>query len=241
MGIAPSSNRGSNYSTLKEQTTRLLQLLGLGLMLKIFGLGLGHLLQTQQQEQQEQTNEKSNDSDDEPPSTFYKMNDITLDHALHGDPGSIAVTERIVEYLDEASFADPALIDLDDSGGEFPVCDIIAPATADGSPTKRWLDFQTADIESADGVFEDRRYKRPRVFFAGFHFMMEFLTMRGKLTRDFTSYLARRWRPKEPALNWIYMIWDPDDALHEWREYLLMHYKATSESCGSTNEQFFFI
>eukprot|EP00536_Pseudo-nitzschia_multiseries_P000949 jgi/Psemu1/2153/gm1.2153_g len=182
------------------------------------------------------TKEKSNDSDDEPPSTFYEMNDITLDHALHGDPGSIAVTERIVQYLDEASFVDPALIDLDDSGGEFPVCNIIAPATADGSPAKRWLNFQAADIKSADRVFEDRTYKRPRVFFAGFHFMMEFLTMRGKLTRDFTSYFARRRRPKEPALNWIYMIQDPDDALDEWQEYLLMHYKAASESCGSTNE-----
>eukprot|EP00536_Pseudo-nitzschia_multiseries_P004014 jgi/Psemu1/9029/gm1.9029_g len=182
------------------------------------------------------TKEKSNDSDDEPPSTFYEMNDITLDHALHGDPGSLAVTERIVQYLDEASFVDPALIDLDDSGGEFPVRNIIAPATADGSPAKRWLDFQAADIKSADGVFEDRTYKSLRVFFTGFHFMMEFLTMRGKVTRDFTSYFARRQRPKEPALNWIYMIRDPDDALHEWREYLLKHYKATSESCGSTNE-----
>eukprot|EP00536_Pseudo-nitzschia_multiseries_P009181 jgi/Psemu1/22556/gm1.22556_g len=182
------------------------------------------------------TNEKSNDSDDEPSSTFYEMNDITLDHALHEDPGSIVITERIVQYLDKASFVDPSLIDLDYSGGEFPVRNIIAPAPADGSPTKRWLDFQAADIKSADGMFEDRTYKRPRVFFAGFHFMMEFPTMRGKLTRYFTSYFARRWRPKEPALNWICMIWDPDDALHKWREYLLMHYKATSESCGSTNE-----
>eukprot|EP00536_Pseudo-nitzschia_multiseries_P008535 jgi/Psemu1/20628/gm1.20628_g len=52
MGIAPSSNHhGSNYSTLKEQATLLL---GLGLMLKIFGLGLGHPLPMQQQQQTNQ-------------------------------------------------------------------------------------------------------------------------------------------------------------------------------------------
>ena len=32
------------------------------------------------------------------------------------------------------------------------------------------------------------------------------------------------------------MIQYPNDGLHKWLEYLFMHYKATLESCGSTNE-----
>ena len=40
----------------------------------------------------------------DPPKMFYEMNDITLDHPLHGDPGSIVVTKAIVKCLEEASF-----------------------------------------------------------------------------------------------------------------------------------------
>eukprot|EP00536_Pseudo-nitzschia_multiseries_P003201 jgi/Psemu1/7166/gm1.7166_g len=56
MGIAPSSNHGLNYSTLKEQARLLLQLVRLGLMLKI-SFGLDHR-QTQQhlRTQQQQLN-----------------------------------------------------------------------------------------------------------------------------------------------------------------------------------------
>ena len=69
----------------------------------------------------------------------------------------------------------------------------------------------------------------------GFHFMMEFLSMRGRFSRSYTSFFARRWRPKEPQLDWIYVIRDPNEALHEWREYLLAHYRAAAEESGTTD------
>jgi len=53
---------------------------------------------------------------------------------------------------------------------------------------------------------------------AGFHFMMEFLSMRGRFSRGYTSFFARKWRPKEPQLNWIYVIRDPNEGLREWRQ-----------------------
>ena len=60
------------------------------------------------------------------------MNAIILDNPLHGDPGLIVVTKATVKYLEEASFVYPYK-----NGGEAPVQDIIAPATADVSPAKR--------------------------------------------------------------------------------------------------------
>ena len=59
--------------------------------------------------------------------------------------------------------------------------------------------------------------------------------MRGRFSRDYTSFFARKWRPKEPQLNWIYVIRDPNEGLHEWREYLLAHYRAAAEASGSTD------
>ena len=65
--------------------------------------------------------------------------------------------------------------------------------------------------------------------------MMEFLSMRGRLSRSYTSFFARRWRPAEPSLNWIYIIRDPNDGLHEWREYMLAHYRAAAEASKTTD------
>ena len=140
---------------------------------------------------------------------------------------------KVVEYLDKASEVDD--FNHNETGGEEPVRSIIAPATADGGPAKRWLDFQSLDIQNARGNFDDRRYKKPRVFVAGLHYMMEFLSMRGRLCRDLTSYFARRWRPTEKGLNWIYLIRDPNDGLEEWRDYMVAQYKAASESANSNN------
>lgn len=164
------------------------------------------------------------------PETFYDINEITLDHVLHGDPGTYTVTEKIVKYLEEASEVKD--FDCAKSNGELPVRGIIAAGTADGSPAKRWLDFAALDIAQA-GSFELRKYTRARIFFGGFHLMMEFLSMRGLLSRSYTAFFARRWRLEEPSLNWIYVIRDPKDALREWREYLTVHYNVAAEAAGS--------
>ena len=166
------------------------------------------------------------------PKTFYDINSITLDHVLHGDPGTYKVIRKIVDYLEEATTIKD--FDYDESGGELPVRGIIAAATADGSPVKRWLDYHTTDIQ-AEGSFENRKYKRSRFFFGGFHFMMEVLSMRGRLSRGFTSFFARKWRTAEPSMMWIYLIRDPNDALREWREYLLVHYKIAAEAAETTD------
>ena len=84
-------------------------------------------------------------------------------------------------------------------------------------------------------MFKDREFKQSRVFFGGLHFMMEFLSKRGELCQDLTAYFARKWRPTEKGLKWIYEIRDPKDGLTEWREYMMAHYKAASESARSNN------
>ena len=167
------------------------------------------------------------------PRTFFEKNNIILDEVLHGDPGSDMVMKKFIQYIDKASEVDVTELEDDRLCGEEPVRNIIAPATADGAPAKRWLDFQALDIQRAEGIFEDRQYKKPRVFFAGLHFMMEFLSMRGRLCRDLTSFFASKWRTTEKGLEWIYLIRDPTDALEEWREYLVAHYAAASESALS--------
>lgn len=63
------------------------------------------------------------------PLTFYDMNDITLDHVLHGDPWSYKVIEKLVQYMEQAPVIDE--FDNHKSSGEMPVCWIISPATAD--------------------------------------------------------------------------------------------------------------
>ena len=167
------------------------------------------------------------------PCTFFEKNNIILDEVLHGDPGSDMVMRKFVQYIDKASEVDATELDDERLCGEEPVRHIIAPATADGGPARRWLDFQALDIQRAEGIFEDRQYKKPRVFFAGLHYMMEFLSMRGRLCRDLTSFFASKWRTTEKGLEWIYLIRDPTDALEEWREYLVAHYAAAAESAGS--------
>jgi hypothetical protein len=59
--------------------------------------------------------------------------------------------------------------------------------------------------------------------------------MRGRLSRSYTSFFAHRWRPAEPSLNWIYIIRDPNDGLHEWQEYMLAHYRAAAKACKTTD------
>ena len=193
------------------------------------------LIEADTQQKEDSTNNLSSSKNiwKDPPSTFYEKNNVVLDHVLHGDPGSDIVMAKVVEYLDKASEVDD--VNYNETGGEEPVRSIIAPATADGGPAKRWLDFQSLDIQNARGNFDDRRYKKPRVFVAGLHYMMEFLSMRGRLCRDLTSYFARRWRPTEKGLNWIYLIRDPNDGLEEWRDYMVAQYKAASESANSNN------
>jgi hypothetical protein len=115
------------------------------------------------------------------------MNDITLDHVLHRDPGSYKVIEKLVQYMEQVAVIDE--FNSHESGGDMPVCGIIAPTTADGGPAKRWLDFQATNIKEA-GLPENRKYKLPRFFLGGFHSMMEFLSMRGCLSRSYRSIPA---------------------------------------------------
>lgn len=168
------------------------------------------------------------------PLSFYEKNNVQME-VLHGDPGADHVMKMMMDYLNKASHVDVTELEDERLCGEEPVRHIIAPATADGGPARRWLDFQALDINRAEGVFENREYKRTRVFFAGFHYMMEFLSMRGSLCRDLTSFFASKWRHTEKGLDWIYKIRNPNDGLTEWREYLMAHYVAASESCGSKN------
>ena len=205
--------------------------------------------ENQQQRQQSNNNNNNNNNNNkerliknaskrgkrwcDAPSTFFEKNNIVLDNVLHGDPGSDHVMAKFISYIDKASEVDEEELEDESLCGEEPVRNIIAAATADGGPARRWLDFQTMDIQRAEGVFEDRQYKKPRVFFAGLHFMMEFLSMRGRLCRDLTSFFANKWRPTAKGLDWIYLIRDPTDALEEWREYLVAHYAAAAQSAGS--------
>lgn len=178
-----------------------------------------------------QNKEKMNN----PPQSFYETNNIDLDNVLHDDPNSTAVVQEIMDYQQE-------LVDLDEnnedfnyskSGQEEPVSSIILPAAADGSPAMRFLNIQSKDID--ENGFQNRRYKTQRIFFGGFHFLMQLMSMRGRLTRDFTAYFARMWRKEDPRLNWIYLIRDPNDGLNEWRQYLMAHYKEVSEQSGTNN------
>ena len=172
----------------------------------------------------------------DPPLSYYKTNNMYVDNVMHADPGSNIAIERIIKYMENAT--DVSDIEIDEcqrDTGEDPVRTIIVAGTADGAPAKRWLDFQANDIAKAKGVFEDREHKRSRVYFGGLHFLMEFLTKRGELCLDLTAYFARKWRPTEKGLKWIYEIRDPKDGLTEWREYLMAHYRAASESARSNN------
>ena len=65
---------------------------------------------------------------------------------------------------------------------------------------------------------------------SGFHFQMEFLTMRGRLCQDVFAFFGRKWRPSDPSFNWITTIRDPNDALLELPQYLLCHYRAAAEA-----------
>ena len=181
----------------------------------------------------EQMGEQNKDQPVNIPKTFYEMNDITIDEVLHGDPGSYSVIKKIVEYIENAAYVERW--DEERCGGETPVRGVIAPATADGGPSKRWLNFHNADVQEEGGLVEDRKYKLSRFFMTGFHFMMEFLTMRGRFSRSYTAFFARKWRPKEPQLDWIYIIRDPNEALHEWREYMLAHYRTAAKKSGTTD------
>ena len=173
------------------------------------------------------------------PISYYKMNNIHLDHVMHADPGSNMAIEQIIGYMEKSTnMSDEDIEDCNRTTGEDPVRTIIAAGTADGAPAKGWLNFQALDVEKAKGVFDDRKFKRARVYFGGLHFMMEFLSKRGDLCQDLTAYFARKWRPTEKGLKWIMgEIRDPKDGLTEWREYLMAHYKAASESAGSNNVQ----
>ena len=119
-------------------------------------------------------------------------------------------------------------------GDTCPGC-YIALATADGGPSKRWLNLHNADVQEEGSLVEDRKYKLSSFLMTGFHFMMEFLTMRGRISCSYTAFFARKWRPKEPQLDWIYIIRDPNEALHELREYMLAHYRTAAEESGTTD------
>ena len=68
---------------------------------------------------------------------------------------------------------------------------------------------------------------------SGFHFQMEFLTMRGRLCHDVFAFFGRKWRPSDPSFNWITTIRDPNDALLELPQYLLCHYRAAAEAAAN--------
>ena len=170
-----------------------------------------------------------------PPQSFYDKNKIVLDEVLHGDPNSTAVVQMLLDYLHDLVDIEGSGVDFDPttSGNEEPLTSHILPAAADGSPSIRWLQIQARDIEN--NGFHQRKYKAQKVFFGGFHFLMELMSMRGRISRDFTAFFARLWREEDPRLNWIYLIRDPKDGLNEWRQYLLAHYREASEKSGSTN------
>ena len=159
---------------------------------------------------------------------------MQLDNTLHGDPNSYQVVEKIVEYLEKFSDKDTIEYNEIDSGDEEPVRCIIAAATADGSPAKRFLDFSADDVQqNGDGVYENRSHKHTRFFMSGFHFQMEFLTMQGRLCHDVSAFFGRKWRPSDPSFNWITTIRDPNDALLELPQYLLCHYRAAAEAAAN--------
>ena len=174
-----------------------------------------------------------------PPKSFYEKNKIVLDQVLHGDPNSTAVVEELMDYLnglvnfDDDDDADDADFNTTQNGGEEPLALHILPAAADGAPSIRFLQIQARDI--AENGFHQRKYRAQKVFFGGFHFLMELMSMRGRISRNFTSFFARLWRKEDPRLNWIYLIRDPNDGLNEWRQYLLAHYREVSEQVASTN------
>ena len=175
------------------------------------------------------------DDDDDtngPPPDFYEKNNIQLDNVLHGDPNAAVVVKQIVDYQQELSLIDGD-VSYPESGNELPLRTFMAAATADGAPVNRWLRIQCEDI--GENTFEHRIYQAPQYFFGGFHFLMELMSMRGRLSRDITSFFARKWRPEDPSFNWIYIIRDPNDGLNEWRQYSLAHYKAACDCAHSSN------
>jgi len=165
-----------------------------------------------------------------PRKTFYEANDMTLDNVLQEDPNATATVEKIANYLEEASQYDE--YDVNDSGGEKPVRDFVAPATCDGAPMKRWLDIKANDIEG--NGFENRKFKKATMFTGGFHFQMEFMTMRGRLSRGIFAFFGSLWRPTTPQLEYILSISDPTDYLVEMPQHLLAHYRAASDMLRAT-------
>lgn len=160
-------------------------------------------------------------SDGEVAATYYEMNNVTLDHVLHDDPNSKRCVNKIAAYLETNSLVTEW--DRTESEGEDPVRNLIAPATSDGSPAMRFL-----HIRAKDG----KNYERARIFWSGFHYMMEFGSMRGRLSSSIFSFFGRLWRPSDAQLQWILLLRDPRDALYEFPEYLLCHYRTAAEESG---------
>ena len=119
------------------------------------------------------------DASSAPHQTFYEVNNMTLDNVLREDPNATESVQKIAVYLEKASKY-PGDYDAVKSGGELPVRDMIAPATCDGAPSKRWLDLRARDIEEHEE--EHQTFKRATFFSGGFHFHLEFMTMRGRLS-----------------------------------------------------------
>lgn len=166
--------------------------------------------------------------------TYYEKNNIHLDNTMHGDPNSYLVCEKMIKYLEDISGKDTLEYDERTCNGEEPVRFIISPATADGAPAKRYLDFINDDVQSnGEGNYDNRTYKTARIFMSGFHFLMEFLSMRGSLFSDIFSFFGRKWRESDPSFNWIHVIRDPKDALNEFPQYLLAQYRSAAESAAS--------
>lgn len=110
--------------------------------------------------------------------------------------------------------------------------DMLAPATCDGAPSKRWLDSRASDLD--ENGADDGSYKKTRFFAGGFHFLMEFVTMRGRFSRGIFAFFGKRWRPSTPQLNWILSISDPKECLLEMPQYLLAHCRSVHMTLAAT-------
>ena len=160
--------------------------------------------------------------------TFYDVNDMTMDTVLHEDPNAKRTVARIADYIENAARYDD--FDSHRSGGELPVRDMFVAATCDGAPMKRWLDIKAEDMESID----EQKYNKATMFLGGFHFAMEFINMRGRLSRDIFGFFGKCWRPTLPQLNWILSVSDPTDYLREMPQYILAHYRCAYEMLKNT-------
>lgn len=161
--------------------------------------------------------------------TIYEANNMVLDSPLHEDPNATKTVIQLMDYLERASSWNPDQVDFEETNGEPPVRDLLAPATCDGSPMKRFLDIIDEDRRNHRDKGTDLKYPRVRFFLGGMHYLMEVANMSNRLSRDFLSFFVSDWRPTEPRLNWLLCVSDPTDYVLEMPQFIVGHYRAAAD------------